>query len=636
MCGITGFVEFENKVTYNFEDIVSDMNSTLHHRGPDDSGYEIFNSNNVIIAMAQARLSIIDLSSAGHQPMNYKNFSIVFNGEIYNYKILKNELINLGHQFESDSDTEVILHSYEEWGLTAVDKFIGMFSIVLFDKTENKIFVLRDRTGIKPFYYYMDNHVFLFSSELKAFHKHPKFKKEIDEVSVVEFFKNVHHGYIAAPKTIFKNTFKLIPGHILKLDLSNVKITIEKYWDVSDYYKLPKLTLSYEDAKIQTKELLKSACEFRMIADVPVGVFLSGGYDSTLVTSILQTNRTEKLKTFTIGFEEGNNEAPFAKNTANYLGTNHTEYICTTKEAQEIIPTLPFFYDEPFADSSAIPTILVSQLASKSVSVVLSADAGDEIFAGYESYQSLERNLNNLNKVPNWAKPLVGVLGSAFVYTIPTSLNQGQTKHKLSAAVKAMQSNKLLQSKNIFESMYSMPNLFLDKLFINKNSATTSGFDVTGFIEPLEIAMSIDYKSYLQNDILTKVDRATMSVSIEGREPLVDHRILEFAAQLPLEYKWDGTTSKKILKDIVHDYVPKSMMDRPKTGFSLPIYSWLRGDLSYLIDEYLSAEALKQSGLFNVKWVTEQVALFKSNKLHYQPFIWKLLMFQMWYFKWMK
>ncbi|WP_445718786.1 asparagine synthase (glutamine-hydrolyzing) [Flavobacterium sp.] len=636
MCGITGFVDFSNNIKYNQEVVITEMINTLNHRGPDDKGSEVFFLDEGVIALAQARLSIIDLSSAGHQPMNYKKLSIVFNGEIYNYKELKKELLNLSHQFHTDSDTEVILHAYEEWGLKAVDRFIGMFAIVLFDKVENKIFIIRDRAGIKPLYYYNIANIFLFSSELKSFHKHPEFKKEIDQSSMVQYFQNVHHGYIAAPKTIFKNSFKLLPGHILTLDLSTTKISINKYWDATDCYKLSKLSVSYEEAKSQTKELLVSACEYRMIADVPVGVFLSGGYDSTLVTSILQNNRSEKLKTFTIGFEEGNNEAPYAKETANYLGTNHTEYICTSKEAQEIIPTLPYFYDEPFADSSAIPTMLVSKLASKSVSVVLSADAGDEVFAGYDSYVLLLQNLSRLNKVPNWFKPMFSVLGSSIALGIPSSIGQGQVKHKLMAAMNAINSNNLLQTKTLYENMNQLPYSFTDKIFAQKSVLEINGTEVFGYSEPLDIALSADYQMYLQNDILTKVDRATMSVSIEGREPLVDHRVLEFAAQLPLEYKWDGITGKKILKDIVHDYVPKSMMDRPKTGFSLPIYNWLRGDLSYLIDEYLSPEALSQSGLFDVFWVTEQVNLFKSNKLHYQPFIWKLLMFQMWYDKWMK
>ena len=637
MCGITGFIDFSMNIRYNKEMVINDMNNTLDHRGPDDKGYEVFEEDKFTIALGQARLSIIDLTSAGHQPMRYKNFTIVFNGEIYNYKELKNDLVELGHEFHTDSDTEVVLHCYEQWREKAVNKFIGMFAIVIYDSATNKVCVFRDRAGVKPFYYYYSDQVFIFASELKAFHKHPKFQKEIDRDSIYLYFKNVHHGYVPAPKTIFKNTFKLPPGHFLEIDLLKASVNIEKYWDVTNFYKLPKINLSYEDAKVQTKKLLLSACEYRMIADVPVGVFLSGGYDSTLVTSLLQSNRSEKLKTFTIGFNEGNNEAPFAKETAKYLGTDHTEYICTTKEAQEIIPTLPFFYDEPFADSSAIPTILVSQLASKSVSVVLSADAGDEVFSGYESYKFLERNLNKINNLPKWLKPIIGEVGSCFIPGIPETLDHGKMKHQISSFIKAIKSfDKTEQSKIVFDNMYSLPGSFLEKIFIDKNFIVRENLEVNGFKEPLEVAMAIDYKSYLQNDILTKVDRATMSVSIEGREPLVDHRIIEFAAQLPLEYKWDGKTSKKILKDIVHEYIPKEMMDRPKTGFSLPIYSWLRGDLSYLVDEYLSPKALEQSGLFNVPWVSQQVNLFKLNKLHYQPFIWKLLMFQMWYNKWMK
>ncbi len=448
---------------------------------------------------------------------------------------------------------------------------------------------------------------------------------------------NFDLGYIPAPYSIFKKTSKIEPGHHLELSTQTKKITYDKYWDAERFYKLPKSILNYSEAKEKLHELLKSACDYRMVSDVPIGVFLSGGYDSTLVAAILQKSTSDKVKTFTIGFEEGNNEAPYAKKTAKYLGTDHTEYICTTKEAQEIIPTLPFFYDEPFADSSAIPTILVSQLASKSVSVVLSADAGDEVFSGYESYKFLERNLNKINNLPKWLKPIIGDVGSCFISGIPETLDHGKMKHKISSFINAIRSfDKTAQSKIVFDNMYSLPGSFLEKIFIDKNFIVRENLDVNSFKEPLEVAMAIDYKSYLQNDILTKVDRATMSVSIEGREPLVDHRIIEFAAQLPLEYKWDGKTSKKILKDIVHDYIPKEMMNRPKTGFSLPIYSWLRGDLSYLVEEYLSPKALEQSGLFNVPWVSQQVNLFKLNKLHYQPFIWKLLMFQLWYNKWMK
>ena len=373
-----------------------------------------------------------------------------------------------------------------------------------------------------------------------------------------------------------------------------------------------------------------------MVSDVPVGIFLSGGYDSTLVTALLQTTTKEKIKTFTIGFEEGNNEALNAKVTADYLGTIHTEYFCTQKEAQEIIPTLPFFYDEPFGDSSAIPTILVSKLAKKEVTVVLSADGGDEVFCGYENYKLLNQYLKYIDLVPNSFKKSIAKIGCLISdYIFFLSFDK---KHKLISAFKAMQKDKMKQSADLYRYMNSLPIDFQNKLFKKKEEMESriSQINTKGFKMPIDVAQAIDYIGYLQNDILTKVDRATMSVSLEGREPLVDHRILEFAAQLPLEYKRDDITGKKILKDIVHEYVPKFLMDRPKAGFSLPIYSWLRGDLNYLLDIYLSPNSLSQSGLFNVTWVSKQVELFKVNKLHYKPFIWKLLMFQMWHEKWIK
>jgi asparagine synthase (glutamine-hydrolysing) len=630
MCGIAGFIDFTKKSS---ESNLKEMIGAFPHRGPDDQGIELILEESALVGLAQARLSIIDLSNGGHQPMRYEHLTIVFNGEIYNYKEIKADLEILGHTFLTASDTEVILHAFYEWGKNCVDKFIGMFVYVIFDAKSKKITVTRDRAGVKPFYYFWNKKVFLFGSELKALITHPQFEKNIDKNVVSTYFDL---GYIPAPFSIFVNTSKIEPGCHLELDVRQKLITLEKYWQVETFYKLPKNNLNYQEAKEKLHGLLQSACQYRMVSDVPVGVFLSGGYDSTLVAALLQKSTNDKIKTFTIGFQEGNNEAPYAKETAHYLGTEHTEYYCTQKEAQEIIPTLPFFYDEPFGDSSAIPTILVSKLAKKQVTVVLSADAGDEVFCGYTSYMLINQYLKYIDFVPSFLKPSISSVGFVLSDFIP--FLSFDKKHKIKSAFKAMQKDTMKQAADLFRYMNSLPEAFQNKLFIKKKSGNYSPYQINanGFTIPLEVAQAIDYKSYLQNDILTKVDRATMSVSIEGREPLVDHRIVEFAAQLPLEYKWDGITGKKILKDIVHDYVPKSMMDRQKTGFSLPIYSWLRGDLSYLIDEYLSPEALKESGLFNVKWVTEQVNLFKSNKLHYQPFIWKLLMFQMWYVKWMK
>lgn len=606
----------------------------MQHRGPDDFGIELYEIANALIGFGQARLSIIDLSSAGHQPMNFGHLSIVFNGEIYNYKEVRCKLIEKGRNFDTNSDTEVILQSFDEWGIKCVHEFIGMFAFVILNKKENKVFVFRDRVGVKPFHYYYQNGLFLFGSELKALMANPNFQKTIDE-SVL--FNYLESGYISAPSTIFKNTYKLKPGNYMVLDLISKELKIQEYWTLHSYYLLPKLDIEYEEIKYNVKTLMDSAFEYRMVSDVPVGVFLSGGYDSTAVTAMLQSTSSKPLKTFTIGFEERNNEAPHAKNTADFLGTDHTEHICTTKEAKEIIPLLPFFFDEPFGDSSAIPTILVSQLARQQVTVALSADAGDEVFCGYNSYFSLYANLKKLDSFPNILKSRwLGKLGKLLKTNDKINLNK--TIHQISSSLAVIDKETNYKAADLFTYMSEKPRGYIKKLFnkdftekINKEKSR----DFANFANPLEVAMLMDFESYLPNDILTKVDRATMSVSLEGREPLLDHRLVAYAAQIPIKYKTNGEDGKLILKDIVHDYVPKEMMERPKTGFSLPIYKWLREDLSYLLDEYLSENAIKASGLFNAETVLEEVQEFKNKKLHYTPIIWNLLMFQMWYFKWM-
>lgn len=629
MCGITGFIDYKNKISST---VLEDMVKSIPYRGPDDNGFEIINHNNIQIGLGQVRLSILDLSPAGHQPMHYKHLSIVFNGEIYNFTEIKDELIKLNHAFKSHSDTEVILHAYEEWGVRAVDKFIGMFALVILDKKENEIILLRDRAGVKPLYYYSNNGVFLFSSELKPFHKHPDFIKEIDLSALSIYFD---FGYIPSPYCIFKNCYKLEPGHFLKYNLSKKTFKKETYWNVTDYYKKDKLKINYTEAKDEVHKLLISACNYRLVSDVPVGVFLSGGYDSTAVTAILQKNRKEKLKTFTIGFSEGNNEAPFAKENAAYLGTDHTEYYCTTKEAQDIIPQLSYYYDEPFADSSAIPTMLLSRVARKQVTVALSADGGDEIFAGYRSYPSLQRKIKELNRIPGFLKDSSKSIMHLMAKLIPKP--NVSLSHKIQSFANALNTDNGQQTIDLFRLMNSLPEDYKKSIFRDKITDYTHGYfqNSTGYREDIDAVLTADYKMYLENDILTKVDRATMSVSLEGREPLLDHRLIQFAAQLPLEFKLSSNTGKRILKDITHEYIPQSMMDRPKSGFSLPINSWLKNELSYLLDTFLDRKSLDETGLFNTDFILENVASFKKGSLHYTQIIWRLLMFQTWYRQWM-
>ena len=630
MCGIAGFVDYKKKSN---QAILKEMVGTLRHRGPDDNGFNIWKESKYQLGFCQSRLSIIDLSEGGHQPMHYQHLSTVFNGEIYNYQEIKTELIKqYNHTFETESDTEVILHAYAQWGEKAVEKFIGMFAIVLYDRKNKELILIRDRAGVKPLFYYWDGQLFLFSSELKAFHKHPRFRKKIDKSALKSYMT---YGYIPSPQCIFEGAHKLNPGTIQKVRLAQKKIEHNTYWKIEDCYKKDKLDISYPDAKEELQSLLTNAFEYRMVADVPVGVFLSGGYDSTIVTALLQKNRTDKLKTFTIGFEEGNNEAPYARKTAKYLGTDHTEYICTTKEAQEIIPDLPYYYDEPFGDSSAIPTTLVSRIAKRDVTVALSADAGDEIFAGYNRYQKILDYHTHLNKIPDFLKP-IAKMGFETAYTLLPDYYSG-LKYKLAGVKNGLHRDHTKQALQLFIQLMQTP-YFLVEHCINNDENERDNFNMSGldnYKETIDPILALDYKLYLQNDILTKVDRATMSVSLEGRDPLVDHRIVEFAAQLPSSFKIVNGDKKKILKDILHEHVPKKMMDRPKSGFSLPIYSWLKNDLAYLIDEYLNKNSLAESGCWNVKYCHRQVKKFKSGKFHYSPFIWYLLMFQMWYKRWM-
>lgn len=627
MCGITGYIDFTKKTD---RETLSSMVSCMQHRGPDCQGTDFFNLSEASIGLGHARLSIIDLSPAGRQPMHHQHLSIVFNGEVYNFREIRSELEDKGHCFKTNTDTEVLLHAYKEWSIKAVDHFIGMFSIAILDRDKQELILLRDRPGVKPMYYYWYNNLFMFASELKSFHEHPLFQKQINTRALGLYFDS---GYIPAPHTIFKNCFKLKPGHFLKLNLPNKTIFVESYWDVCDFYTRPKQIVPYEEALEQVHSLLISSCEYRMVADVPVGVFLSGGYDSSAVTAILQANRSEKLKTFTIGFEEGNNEAPFARETANYLGTDHTEYICTTKEAQEIIPTLPWFYDEPFADSSAIPTMLVSKMAREKVAVALSADGGDELFSGYGKYRTQEHHLAALNRIPDYLKNTVQPALHGILTCLPQSMVV--QKHKLAGCIASLDRDKFRQAMRLHRAMKTLPKLYRNNMFVSEIiHSIHNEVNPDRFCHETELTMATDFMDYLPNDILTKVDRATMSVSLEGREPLLDHRLIEYVTTLPFEFKYDGKTEKRILKDIVHTYLPKEIMDRPKAGFSVPIYSWLREDLAYLLDEYLSVSALNTSGLFNSSFLVAQIDLFRKKKLHFTPFIWKLLIFQMWYKRW--
>lgn len=628
MCGITGYIDFTKNSS---EEILQKMVETMKHRGPDDQGTKVYENHHAQIGVGQSRLSIIDLSSGGHQPMFYEEYVIVLNGEIYNYKEIKQSLIELGHQFVSSSDTEVVLHAFQEWKLESVEHFIGMFAFVIYDTKLNRIYSCRDRAGVKPLFYYWKNGLFLFASELKALHQHPKFEKQISKDALSLYLQ---YGYVQGPLSIFEDCFKQEPATWLIIDLKTQSITKEKYWDVRKVYQQPILDIDYNDAQLELEKILVKACNYRMVADVPVGVFLSGGYDSTAVTALLQKDSTEKLNTFTIGFPDGENEAPFAEKVAKHLGTNHTTYNCTEDDAKAIIPDLAYYYDEPCADISAIPTLLVSRIAKQKVTVALSADGGDEVFAGYKGYRLGLERIKKINKLPSFVESSTYHMSNLLSKILPE--NQISLRHKLSGISKILGVPENQRIIKLIENSSKLPDRLIEKLIKRKTSINPIFYDDYSLMNEQKSSMLIlDYLTSLPDLLMVKVDRASMAVSLESREPLLDHKILEFAAQLPIEYKINQFTGKKILKDIVHKYVDKSIMDRPKMGFDLPIYKWLREDLAYLVEEYLSETQLKNSNCFDLLTVKNLVQEFKLGELQYEILIWRLIHFQMWHERWM-
>lgn len=626
MCGIAGFIDYERKSS---AEVLKSMSDAVVHRGPDDSGYEMLESAHAQIGFGFRRLSIIDLSALGHQPMKFEEagLTIIFNGEIYNYREIRNMLESSGYTFKSHSDTEVILKSYAEWGTGCVQHFIGMFAIAIYDAKKEKVFLYRDRAGVKPLFYYNSGSTILFGSELKIFHNHSSFKKEINYSALSLYFQR---GYISAPHTIFQNTYKLLPGHFLEIDLKKRAITDHKYWDVTDVYNHDKLKIGYSEAKEETTRLMLSAFQYRMIADVPVGVFLSGGYDSTAVTALLQAHSTQKIKTFTIGFEDPKfNEGEHAKNVAKHLGTEHYEYTCTHKDVLDIVPQWADIYDEPFGDISGIPTTLVSRMARKQVTVALSADGGDEIFAGYPKYFKGLLRIGQLDNTP-FKRLLKNFIPLGMGNDIAVQNKWSKLKDYFSATDVVKKFDIISQAATFYETQ---------QLFARDIQNLPTPFDEGGLLNPgnnlLSKLQATEYKTYMVDDILQKVDRATMSTSLEGREPFLDHRIIEYVSKLPSNFKYRNGIGKYILKDIVHDYVPKEIMERPKMGFGVPLEHWLRNELKSMLTDVLNEQILKEQNIF----IPAQVLKIRDRYLGGEEVEFQrlafLFLFQLWYKKWM-
>lgn len=632
MCGIVGFIDNIKKSI----NTLNDMLKIQSYRGPDDRGLYFDEKNGV--HFGHNRLSIQDLSSHGHQPFvsDCGNYIIVFNGEVYNFKAIRTELEDLGYKFISNSDTEVILYSYKEWGIKCIDKFIGMFAFAILDKVEDKLVLVRDRAGVKPLYYYIYEDQFMFSSEIKSFHKHPEFKKEQNFEVLPYFFQ---FGYIPAPYTIFKNCFKLEAGHYMELEINSLEFEITKYWDVTDFYLQEKFTKNEDEIIEDIEKILDNAIDLRMVSDVPVGVFLSGGYDSSLVASILAKKQGKKINTFTIGFDdEKYNEAKHAKTIAEYLGTNHTEYYMKNSDMLDLVESLPFYYDEPFGDSSALPTMIVSKLARQSVTVALSSDGGDEAFCGYSKYFFLNKFQDIFSN--SFKREVLKVGLNLFSENsveyinkkLPKNLKQTNIKDKYTKFQRAINSSSL-------EEMFQNASSYVDKneiarfLKVIKNKELFKKWEKIGSIEFLNQMMAIDYKLFMNDDVLTKVDRATMSVSLEGREPLLDHRIIEYMARVPIDIKYKNKQGKYLLRQVLYKYLPKEIVDKPKSGFQIPLNEWLRGELKPLVLKYLDNSRLDEN-IFDIGEIERIKKRFFDGE-DIGTTIWFILMYQMWKEKWL-
>ena len=589
MCGICGFIS-KRKIS---AEKLAEMNNTMRHRGPDDSGEIIMQSGAYSVGLAHRRLSILDLSKAGHQPMFSKDglITVVFNGEIYNYNELKKEFSD--YKFVSTCDTEIIIAAYLKWGIKAIEKFNGMFAIGIYDKRIDKLFLCRDRIGKKPLYYWCDEDNIVFASELKPIMKSPGFTTILNKRAIGKF---MFHQYILAPQTIFENVYKVCPGEIVSFSNGNIEKT--KYWSVKGLTS----PLSYEEAKHKLKEMLLESCKKRMIADVPVGVFLSGGIDSSLVAGLTQSIAGQ-IKTFSIGFnEEKYNEAEHAKKIATHLGTDHKELYLDESALFDFLAELPYYYDEPFADNSQIATMAVSKLAKEDVTVVLSGDGGDELFCGYDSYLDIFKNNRNINLAMIMKNFLdfTGLKNSKLIRNIlPQNFNLFVDTYRKSlgtqfwlgyyeVALKALLNAETYSNLNFEEIKFTGNNVF------NK--------------------MLADQATYIPDDILCKVDRASMKYSQEVRCPLLDYEIVEFANSLPFEYKYKET-KKRILKDIAYDYIPKELLDRPKMGFAIPTEKWLKSKLQDKVRQFADVNRLKNQGLFNAETMNRFISDYFSGNI---------------------
>jgi len=646
MCGIAGY--FDPTFTLEGErhpSIIGKMTDAIKYRGPDDSGMWVDKEKGIVLGFR--RLAIVDLTPTGHQPMVSQNgrYIIVFNGEIYNFEETRLKLSNLGHAFRGTSDTEVMLAAISQWGIDkSLSEFNGMFAFALWDRQECSLILARDRIGIKPLYYGWMNKVFLFGSELKALKANPSFNGVINRDALSIFLR---HNYIPAPFSIYENILKLEPGTYITLTLGDIsqQPVPKPYWSVSDAVengiKNPFKGTDHE-AVDELEALLKDSIRQRMIADVPLGAFLSGGVDSSTIVAIMQSQSSIPVKTFTIGFNEKKyNEAIYAREVAAHLKTDHTELYVTPDEVRGVIPALPSLYDEPFSDTSQIPTFLVSQLARQKVTVSLSGDGGDELFTGYDRYfwmNRMSRFSTMMNGIPaELGSKLLkfGASGSfAWFWDGMGLFTQGaklqRTRDRMIKLSEMIGNQAPEKTYFDFISHWKNP----DQIVINGHEPQTIFLDKSkwpAFRNLTDTMMYLDMKTYLPDDILVKLDRASMGVSLEARAPLLDdHRIIEFAWRLPMSMKVRDGQSKWLLRQVLYRHVPPALIERPKMGFAVPIDSWLRGPLKDWAEALLNESRLKKEGYLNPEPIRKKWMEHLSGQNNWEYYLWDILMFESW------
>ncbi len=654
MCGIAGFVQFQPADAAELQNRARRMADQLEHRGPDDAGY--WADPRAGVGLGFRRLSIIDLSPAGHQPMCSESgrYVIVFNGEVYNFAELRAELEPVGHHFRGHSDTEVILAAVEQWGVeAAVQRFRGMFALGVWNGRDRVLHLVRDRLGIKPLFYGFSDiggeRVLMFASELKAMRAYPGFVPEIDRDALAVFLR---HTYIPAPYCIYRGIAKLPPGNLIsfKCDTTGASngTRPRAYWsfrEVAERGERQPFSGSAEEALGEFEGLLRESIRLRMIADVPLGAFLSGGIDSSTVVALMQAQSTRPVKTFTIGFEEADfNEATHARRVAEHLHTDHHELTVTPEEARAVIPKLPAMYDEPFADSSGIPTHLVSALARTMVTVSLSGDGGDELLGGYNYYASGPPLWNRIRRFPGPLRRFVAggaTLLPASTYNrilrgrrvAPSFTGRGTGGQRIHRAAQALRVRDICDLHRAFSTHWDRP----EDVVINGLEPSTVFTDPSlrpALSHPSARMMANDALMYLTDDILTKVDRASMAISLEARVPILDHHVVEFSARVPMEWKIRDGKGKWLLRQVLYKYVPESVVERPKMGFGVPVGIWIRGPLREWAESLLDEERLRREGFLRPEPVRRLWKEHRNGDINAPDAMWAVLMFQAWLENW--